>query len=95
MAKKNRKTKKQKAAVKKHEFNPWGTIKPSDSTRDDKSGKAAEDKNKPQVASYIYKDLQKISTLMAVFLIAVVLVAIISYYTDLLNPVFSILGISY
>jgi hypothetical protein len=93
MAKKSRKTRRDRRGQKKHEFNPW--ISPTPVTKSEGSGMKPLDRNKPQVANYVYKDLKKIIFLMGCFVVGLVALALLTHFTDLLNPLFAIFHIKY
>jgi len=95
MAKKSRKTRKDKTVAKKHEFNPWITPKAPAAKSKGKTEDTAQDRNKPQIPEYVYKDFKKISLIMGCFIVGVLILAIIAYHTSLFNPVFNIFHIKY
>lgn len=94
MAKK-RKTKKEKLTKKEHQFTPYIDRTPSTVKSTGNQAATTTERNKPQVSPYVYKDLKKISILMGVFLVVVVAIALVSYQTNLLDSIFSILNINY
>jgi len=94
MAKKSRKTRKEKSEQKAHQFTPWITPKNMAGPK----GKENPDvpvRNKPQVPDYVYADFKKISIIMGSFIAVVVILAILSYHTNLFNSFFGIFHIKY
>ena len=93
MAKKTRKTKKEKQTPKKHEFNPWVVPKSLASKVNTDSSTVGE--NKHQIPDYIYKDFKKITMIMGGFVFGLIILALISYHTEIFNSFFSIFHIKY
>jgi len=99
MAKKKRKTRKEKEMIKTHSFRQNKTIAPTiTATKREETGDKNErlsNSNKSNVPDYIKKDLKKVTIITGLIIAIVVIIWVLAYHTNLLDPLFLKLQIKY
>lgn len=91
---KKRKTRTQKELSKTHDFGA-PIYRVSKGASDQGEAAASDAKSTSKVDPWVIKDLKKVLTIIGLMILAVVILAAITYKTDLFTPIFSKLNIKY
>ena len=98
MAKKKRKTRKEKEVLTTHKFNQRNEIKSATAqllSEDSKEENKGIKKVKSDVPDFIIKDLKKVTIITGLIVAIVVILWILAYQTNVLDPIFQKINVKY
>lgn len=99
MAKKKRKTRKEKEVLKTHKFNQNKVLKPESVQSASEEIKAGGNnplrKTKSNVPDFVIKDLKKVTVITGLIVAIVVILWILAYQTNVLDPLFQKINVKY